>query len=190
MKACKNTTRAKSSLHPKKCRLLFAGLCYNAAHISTVYLQNVIQKKYIEKENIMATWKVAVCLAALLASTTVDAKPSSPAGRNRPQQAATNAGTYCKLSALVSHDAILARLNDEKPDDTKTHLRQKYAPAAASEQARSMLDSAIDIAISKAWRVNLPADAKAVLDADTKKQIAERIGVEEYNFCMNALTSE
>ena len=53
-----------------------------------------------------------------------------------------------------------------------------------------MLDSAIDIAISKAWRVNLPVDAKAVLDADTKKQIAERIGMEEYNFCMNALTSE
>ena len=73
----------------------------------------------------MATWKAAVCLAALLASTTVDAKPSSPAGRNRPQQAATNAETYCKVSALVSHDAILARLNDEKPDDTKTHLRQK-----------------------------------------------------------------
>ena len=138
----------------------------------------------------MATWKAAVCLAALLASTTVYAKPSSPAGRNRPQQAATNAETYCKVSALVSHDAILARLNDEKPDDTTTHLRQKYAPAAVSEQARSMLDSAIDIAISKAWRVNLPADAKAVLDADTKKQIAERIGVEEYNFCMNALTSE
>ena len=104
----------------------------------------------------------------------------------RPQPAETD----CKVSALVSHDAILARLNDEKPDDTKTHLRQKYAPAAVSEQARSMLDSAIDIAISKAWRVNLPADAKAVLDADTKKQIAERIGLEEYNFCMNALTSE
>ena len=158
MKACKNTTRAKSSLHPKKCRLLFAGLCYNAAHISTAYLQIII--------------------------------PNIRKGRNRPQQAATNAETYCKVSALVSHDAILARLNDEKPDDTKTHLRQKYAPAAVSEQARSMLDSAIDIAISKAWRVNLPADAKAVLDADTKKQIAERIGVEEYNFCMNALTSE
>ena len=71
----------------------------------------------------MATWKAAVCLAALLASTTVYAKPSSPTGRNRPQQAATNAETYCKVSALVSHDAILARLNDEKPDDTKTHLR-------------------------------------------------------------------
>ena len=90
----------------------------------------------------MATWKAAVCLAALLASTTVYAKPSSPAGRNRPQQAATNAETYCKVSALVSHDAILARLNDEKPDDTKTHLPQSANKHAACWTAPSILPSA------------------------------------------------
>ena len=50
MKACKITTHAKSSLHPKKCRLLFADLCYNAQF---PYMLSRAQTHFLKVQNPM-----------------------------------------------------------------------------------------------------------------------------------------
>ena len=137
----------------------------------------------------MSAWKTAVCLAALIAATAHAKPPTQP--ENEPQQqAASDAETYCKITSVVSHDAILARLEGEKPADTEKRLRQKYAPAARNAESRKLLHAAIGIAVSKAQRTRVPADAKTKLDADTKKSISERIGMEEYRFCMNTLAAK
>ena len=98
-------------------------------------------------------------------------------------------GKLLQTSAAVSHDAILARLEGEKPADTEARLRQKYTTAAQNEESRRLTLSAISIAISKAQRTNVPADSKTSVSAETKNRIADRIGEEEYRFCMNTLNA-
>ena len=133
----------------------------------------------------MQTWKTALCLATLLTAAACAKPPASAAGEVQ-RQTVTDAESYCKTSAAVSHDAILARLEGEKPADTEARLRQKYATAAQNEESRRLTLSAISIAISKA---NVPADSKTSVSAETKNRIADRIGEEEYRFCMNTLNA-
>ena len=89
----------------------------------------------------MSAWKTAVCLAALIAAT-AHAKPTAQPENEPQQQAASDAETYCKITSVVSHDAILARLEGEKPADTENRLRQKYAPAARNAESRKLLHAA------------------------------------------------
>ena len=136
----------------------------------------------------MQTWKTALCLATLLTAAAC-AKPPASAASEVQRQTVTDAESYCKTSAAVSHDAILARLEGEKPADTEARLRQKYTTAAQNEESRRLTLSAISIAISKAQRTNVPADSKTSVSAETKNRIADRIGEEEYRFCMNTLNA-
>ena len=61
--------------------------------------------------------------------------------------------------------------------------------SAAANESRRLTLSAISIAISKAQRPNVPADSKTSVSAETKNRIADRIGEEEYRFCMNTLNA-
>ena len=132
----------------------------------------------------MQTWKPALCLATLLTAAAC-AKPPASATSEVQRQTVTDAESYCKTSAAVSHDAILARLEGEKPADTEARLRQKYTTAAQNEESRRLTLTAI----SKAQRTNVPADSKTSVSAETKNRIADRIGEEEYRFCMNTLNA-
>ena len=60
----------------------------------------------------MQTWKTALCLATLLTAAACAKPPASAAGEVQ-RQTVTDAESYCKTSAAVSHDAILARLEGE-----------------------------------------------------------------------------
>lgn len=138
----------------------------------------------------MQTWKTALCLTALLTAAAC-AKPPAQAAGEAQLQSVTNVESYCKLTAAVSHDAALARLEGEKPADTEARLRQKYAPAAQSDESRRLVHGTISMVVSKAQRARgVPADSKTSLDADTKNRIAERIGAEEYRSCMNVLAAK
>ena len=64
----------------------------------------------------MKTRTAAIVLAAVLTAPAFAAEPAQTAETTQASEAAT---TFCKLSATIAHDAVLARLNGENANKPK-----------------------------------------------------------------------
>ena len=78
----------------------------------------------------MKTRTAAIVLAAVL---------TAPAFAAETTQASEAATTFCKLSATIAHDAVLARLNGEERAQAEKRLQERFMPAAKHEKAREIV---------------------------------------------------
>ena len=124
----------------------------------------------------MKTRTVAIVLAAVL---------TAPAFASEPAQASEEAVTFCKLSATIIHDAVLARLNGEKREQAEKRLTERFMPAAKHEKAREIVRETVQALTAAAYKTELLPG----LEKSDYKYIAEEVGKGEFQLCMEAAMS-
>jgi len=124
----------------------------------------------------MKTRTAAIVLAAVL---------TAPAFAAETTQASEAVTTFCKLSATIAHDAVLARLNGEKREQAEKRLQERFMPAAKHEKAREMVRDTVQALTAAAYKTELLPDLKK----SDYKYIAEEVGKGDFKLCMEAAMS-
>ncbi len=124
----------------------------------------------------MKTRIAAIVLAAVLTTSAFAAEPAQASG------AAT---AFCKLSATIAHDAVLARLNGEERAQAEKRLQERFMPAAKHEKAREMVRETVKRLTDSVYKTKMQPDLKK----SDYKYIAEEVGKGEFQLCMEAATS-
>ena len=124
----------------------------------------------------MKTRIAAIVLAAVL---------TAPAFAAEPAQASEEAVTFCKLSATIIHDAVLARLNGEKREQAEKRLTERFMPAAKHEKAREIVRETVQAQTAAAYKTELLPGLKK----SDYKYIAEEVGKGDFKLCMEAAMS-
>ena len=124
----------------------------------------------------MKTRTAAIVLAAVL---------TTPAFAAETTQASEAATTFCKLSATIAHDAVLARLNGEKREQAEKRLLKRFMPAAKHVKAREMVQETVTRLTGSIYQSKLNPN----LERSDYKYIAEEVGKGEFQLCMEAAMS-
>jgi acid shock protein len=130
----------------------------------------------------MKTRTAAIVLAAVLTAPAFAAEPAQTAKTTQASEAAT---TFCKLSATIAHDAVLARLNGEKREQAEKRLLKRFMPAAKHVKAREMVQETVTRLTGSIYQSKLNPN----LEKSDYKYIAEEVGKGEFQLCMEAAMS-
>ena len=130
----------------------------------------------------MKTRTAAIVLAAVLTAPAFAAEPAQTAETTQASEAVT---TFCKLSATIAHDAVLARLNGEKREQAEKRLTERFMPAAKHEKAREIVRETVQALTAAAYKTELLPGLKK----SDYKYIAEEVGKGDFKLCMEAAMS-
>ncbi|MDO4879269.1 MAG: hypothetical protein Q3966_08295 [Neisseria sp.] len=122
----------------------------------------------------MKTHIAALALTAVLAAPAFAAEdaPAADSGRE----------TFCKLMAVISHDAVLGWLNGEKRADLQRKMEKRLAPAAKDEETRAELNRQISRTLDGVYANK--RDARLL--KSEYKDVAVAVGQGEFKNCMSA----
>ena len=132
----------------------------------------------------MKTRTAAIVLAAVLTAPAFAAETAQTAETTETSEAAT---TFCKLSATIAHDAVLARLNGEKREQAEKRLLKRFMPAAKHVKAREMVQETVTRLTGSIYQSKLNPNLEK--SDYNYKYIAEEVGKGEFQLCMEAAMS-